>query len=110
MGRLRRMGWSANYLSASERAFNGDVTGGPIETGGALVEATTGAMMSETVALETRLMVTRVTSVEGSIFTVPPRFSSFHGGDFLVVQRGRGCGRSGRSGESDDGYSILGTC
>ena len=67
-----------------------DVTGGPPETSGALVERAVDADVSEFPAVEAGFMVTGVVAGQGDVVVAagPPDVGAFQGGLFFLGQRG----------------------
>ena len=81
-----------------------DVTGGPLETSGALVKWAIDADVSEFPAVKAGLMVSGMVTGQGDVMVTagPPDVGMFQGGLFLFSQGGRRGGGGGvlRSGGS----------
>ena len=73
------------------------MAGGSLETGGALIEVTVDADVTEFPALKAGLMITGVVASEGCVVVAagPPDFSVSDSG-FLFFGQGGGQGRGGR--------------
>ena len=68
-----------------------NVTGGPLEIGGATIKGAVDADVSKFSALEAGLVITGMVAGQGSVMvtTGPPNVGAFQGNFFFFGQRGR---------------------